>query len=198
MKHVDRVFLFAVIGAAVLALAGTASASVITSPAGSVYTGEVKGESEGHVVFHSENAPTAFTIECQASIGGTVTQHGSSVTAGGIASVLTLLACTNSVTVIINKTGSLEVHPTGGGNGQATSTNAEITAHIGGLGIKCVFTTNSTFVGTVTGSSTTKGTATVDYNSFTVNRTGGSAFCGTGGFMTGSGRITTPDYLDVS
>jgi hypothetical protein len=182
---------------AICALTGTASASVITSPAGTVYTGEIKGEVEnGHAILHSENAPTAFTVECGGTVAGSVSQHGQSVTAGGAISSLAFSNCTNGATVVVNKAGSLEVHEKQGGgqfDGTATSSGAEITIHVPVLNIKCIYTTSNTDVGTLTGGTP----ATLDINSATIPRTGGSAFCGTGGFWTGNYVVTTPGTLLV-
>ena len=189
MTHPKMLGLLALAAAALMAFAGVAHATVVTSPAGTTYTGEVKAELEnGHGILHSENAPTAFTIECNAASAGKVEKHGSGVTAGGNLSSLTITNCTNGATIVVNKAGSVEVHSLGGGNGTLTSSGAEITIHVPILNIKCIYTTNNTDVGTMTGGTP----ATVDINSATIPRTGGSAFCGTGAFVTGSFKFTTP------
>ena len=205
MKYAKVLGLLAVAAAALMAFAGVASATYLTSPSGVTYTSTIKAEVElGHAILHSENAPTAFTVECNiGAVEGTVSAHGlpESTTASGAISSLSFSGCTNGATVIVNKPGSLEVHTdTAGkvdGNGTLTSSGAEITIHVPVLNIKCIYTTNGTDVGTLTGSKVTGATATLDINSATIPRTGGSAFCGTGGFWTGNYKVTTPDYLDV-
>jgi hypothetical protein len=172
--------------------------SVATSPAGTAYTSTIKAESEGHVVLHSENAPTAFTVECNASLDAIIEQHGPSTTAGGKVSSLVFTTCTNGATVVVNKPGTQEVHSLENGNGTLTWSGAEITIHVPGLNVKCIYTTSGTDVGALTGSKNTGATATLDFNSSTIGRTGGSVFCGTGGFLTGNLKVTTPDYLDIS
>jgi hypothetical protein len=195
MKYAKMLGLLAVAAAALMAFAGFASASVVTSPAGTTYTGELKAETEnGHAILHSENAPTAFTVECGGTVTGKVEKHGSGVTPGGNISSLVFNNCTNGATVVVNKAGSLEAHALGSGNGTVTSTGAEITIHVPVLNIKCIYTTNSTDVGTLTGGTP----ATLDINSATIPRTGGSAFCGTGGFWTGNYKVTTPTSGFVS
>lgn len=188
-----------VLGLVVLAMAvaqafvGSASATVFTSPPGTVYTGLFEGESEGHVVLHSENAPTGFTIECNANASAQVETHGTGVTVTGVVKTFNITNCTNGVTILVQKFGTFEAHAEGGGNANLTHTGGELVAHVP-LGFKCIYTTNKTALGTLTGGTP----GTVDLNSATITRTGGSAFCGTGGFLTGSLSFTTPASLSAS
>jgi hypothetical protein len=208
MKYAKMLGLLAVAAAALMAFAGAASATVLTSPAGTQYGAEkeIKASTEGLAVLHSENAPTAFTVECEGSVEGVIEKGGSGAetVSGPITKgKLTFTPCQNGATVVVGKEGSLEVHTNAeisNGNGTLTSSGAEITIHVPVLNIKCIYTTNNTDVGTLTGSKNQVGEdkrATLDINSATIPRTGGSAFCGTGGFWTGSYRVTTPTYLDV-
>lgn len=184
-----------VVAAGLLALSGTATASTVTSPSGTAYTGFVIGESEFDVVLHSENAPTPFTAECSSSFTAAVQQHGSSVTAEGPNSSWSFSSCKNGVTVTVVFSGGLEFHSLGGGNATVTWRGAEFDVHVP-LGFKCRYST--AFFGTDIGVLTGGTFATLDLNSATINRTGGSAFCGTGGFLTGSYRIVIPNTMFVS
>ncbi len=198
MKYVKILGLLAVAAAAMMAFAGTASATSVTSPSGTVYTSTIKASSEnGHVKLVG---PLNINIQCASSVEGTVGTHGSGVTAAGNISALTFTNCTNgySATVINNNFGSLEIHATGSGNGTLTSKNTEVTVTTP-LGFNCIYKTAAagTDIGTLTGSSTTGATATLDINAASIPRTGHSAFCGGSGEWNGNYVVTTPDFLDV-
>jgi hypothetical protein len=110
----------------------------------------------------------------------------------GHVSSLVFNECTNGTTVIVTETGTLSATATEKGNAKLTSSGAKVEIHVP-LGFKCVYTTSNTSVGELTGGST----PTLDLNSSTINRTGGSAFCGTGAFWTGGYTITTPHNLAI-
>ena len=185
--------LLAIASAVVLASTGTASATTLTSPSGTAYTGTIKSTA-GTTELHGE----AFSVSCATStVEGKVETHGASVTVGGNIDSLVFASCNFPVTVL--KAGSLEMHEKqGGGNldGTLTSTGAEITIH-GPFGINCLYKTSATDIGNLTGSDTTKATAKLDIDSSLIPRTGDSAFCGANGEWTGSYTVNTPDYLDV-
>lgn len=202
MKYAKILGLLVVAAATLtVGLVGTASATRVTSPHNSLYTGKIKAVSHsGHVVLHSENAPTAFTVECATSlIEVSVQTHGEGVTASGPVLALSFENCTKGATVVVNKPGTFEIHShfSCAGCGTLTSSGAEMVVHVPILNIKCIYTTSGTEFGTLTGSTTTGGHATIDTNSQTLARTGGSAFCGTGGFLTGSYTVTTPADLNI-
>jgi hypothetical protein len=191
MKFIKMLSLAATAAVALLAFAGSASATTITSPSGTVYTSTVKDVSEGAVKLSG----SFTTIQCNASaIEGKIEKHGSGVTAAGAVSSMTFTECNFPVTVA--KKGSLEVHATSGSNGTLTSSGAEISiaTSIG----TCVFTTSNTNLGTVTGSSSTGGAATKDISG-SIPRTGGNFLCGSSGTLTGSYKGTTPSvaYVDA-
>lgn len=183
MKYVKMLGLLAVAAAALMAFAATASATTLTSPAGTTYTSTIKA-SAGETTLHG-----VVTITCKSSATeGSVEQHGTNVTAGGKIKSLTFAECgENHVTV--KNAGSLEVHS----SGRLTSTGAEISINVTSLGLTCVFTTNATDVGEVTSGTTAK----LDIDSVKIPRTGGSIFCGSSGEWTGSYTVTTPDTLIV-
>jgi hypothetical protein len=197
MKFIKMLGLLAVAAAAMMAITATASATTLTSPTGTVYTGTITAVSEGATSLHGPFT----TVTCQKShVEGKVEKHGNGVTAGGKLSTLSFSECNFPVTVL--KAGSLEIHPvthTAPGvetTGTVTSSGAEITIQTSIA--NCLFTTSGTDVGTFTGTEdqkTATTTATLDINSAGIPRTGHSIFCGSSGTWTGSYEITTPDHL---
>lgn len=169
-----------------IAFIGTASATIITSPAGTTYTSTVKAESEGAVSLH--NSSLGITVTCQKStVEGKIESHGAATTAGGKVSSATFTECgTNDVTVA--KAGSLELHSLGSGKGTLTSSGAEITVNSTSIGVSCTYTTSGTDVGVVTGGTPAK----LAIASSTISRTGDSVFCGSSALLTGNYKATTP------
>jgi hypothetical protein len=189
MKHVKMLGLLAVAAAALMAFAGTASATTLTSPAGTAYTSTIKATST-----HSSLHGSFISVTCtHSAVEGKVETHGAGVTAGGKISSLSFGGCNYAVTV--KKTGSLEVHyaNSGGGTGTVTSTGAEIAIHTS-IG-ECIFTTSATDIGYLVGSTTKH--ATLEIGSAAIPRTGGSFFCGSSGEWTGDYTVTTPSTLYV-
>jgi hypothetical protein len=193
MKHLKILGLAAVVSTALLTFAGTASATELTSPAGiRVPTGStIHAVSEGHAVLD----PPFGKIECNSTVeGATANETGTSI--NGAISTLNFTNCTNGAVVAVIKTGTFSITSSGGGNGTLTSNGAEVTVEL--LGVHCLYSTAQTPLGTVTGSGTTGGTATLDIAA-TLLRTGGRSgnFCGTSARWTGSYSITKPDPLFI-
>lgn len=158
----------------------------------------IHAESEGSVILH----PPIGDIECETTFEGITTNTGSSTeTVFGDILSHTYFNCNAEVKVL--KTGTFEIHTDHldsqgtSGNGTITSSGTEITITF--VGFHCIFTTNNTTFGTITGS-TNLGhrTATIDLEG-EFPRTGGrsGAFCGTSAKLTGSLTIDKPDWLDV-
>lgn len=207
MKSVKILGLLAVAAAAVMAFAGTASATILTSPTGTVYTGKIVAHSEG-----TTSLDGAFTtVSCSKSnVEGPITGHGAGVTVKGTVEVLTFTECNFPVTVL--KKGTLELHPmlekeeggkkvhttcpSGYCTGTLTSSGAEISiaTSIG----TCVFTTTNTGLGTVTPTNDTGGHATLDIGSSPIPRTGGNFLCGSSGTWTGAYTVTQPSTLWIN
>lgn len=186
MKYVKMLGLLTVAVAGLMAFAGPASATTLTSPAGTTYTSTL--HIEGTVEWH---LPFGITLHCGWTIGGKTEKHGAGVTAGGNISSMSFTGCgLNEVKVL--KAGSFEVHATGGGNGTVTWSGGEITVKNPETGISCTYTTSGTDLGTLTGGSG----ATIDADS-TIPRTGDSVLCGSSGRLTGSLTITLPSFLSV-
>lgn len=201
MKYVKMLGVLAVAAAALMAFAGSASASNLTSPTGTTYTNTITATA-GATTLHG----SFVSVTCNKShVKGKVSQHGAGVTVKGNIEELSFTECNFPTTV--ETTGSLEVHPirpkvsphttclAADGDtcdGTLTSTGAKvtITTSVG----SCTFTTNATPIGTVTGTSTTGSKAKLDISG-TIPRTGGSFLCGSSGTWTGSYTVDTPSTL---
>jgi hypothetical protein len=203
MRCVKMLGLAAIAAAVLLTLFGGGSASATeltcTEPVGTKIFcpvgAEIHSEAEGGVVLH----PPIGDIECKEATGfGSLTNAGSSTTTPSGTPALTTLGKCNATVDVLQK-GTLEVHTRNAGadnNGTFTSNGTQVTVEFAGF--HCIFTTSNTDVGTLTGSSTTKGTPTLDLEA-TIPRTGGrsGAFCGSTAQMTGSLRVTKPDWMDI-
>jgi len=193
MKYVKMLELLAVAAAALMAFAGTASATTVTSE-GVTYTGEIAASAEGHVVLDNPIAK----IECASTLAGTVESHGSGVTATGPISTLTFTSCTNNWHVTVIAKGSLEAHTlTGADAGNATITSNGATVEAKRLTITCRYKTEHTDVGRITASANRGGaTATFDIEA-KIPFHSGSPLCGEGATTwTGSYVVNTPMALD--
>ena len=167
-----------------------ASATVLTTDGGAVYTSTIKAPSEGSVTL---KGPAEITCG-KSTIEGTVESHGEAVTTEGKLSSLSFSECGSS-DVTTEAGGTVTVHATEGGNGTLTSTGTKVKVQFTSLGLTCEYTTSSTHIGTFTGSLTTiPNPPTMDISA-TLPRTGGSAFCGSTGTWTGSYGVTTPALL---
>ena len=191
MKYLKMLGLLAVAVAALMAFAGTASAtSVTTTTGGAAATPTIHAVSIGHAILHG----SLGTVECNSTVEGKVESHGSGVAASGKISTLHFTSCTgsNTVTSPVSKTGSLAVTWTSGHNGTLTSTGAEVIVTSHNLGGTCIYTTNGTTLGTVTGGATAK----LDISA-TISRTGGTAgiFCGSTGTWSGTYETTEALYV---
>lgn len=195
MKYIKMLSLVALAAVAAMALAGTASATTLTSPEGTTYTGELKAEAIGSgLLFHGTG-----TYGCNDSQAeGKVEQHGSGVTVLGKLTKWTLEGCNNHVTVL--KLGTITIHTekeSANGNGLVTVSGTEVTTTTTSIGMSCLYTTNETELGVLTGSNETGGNARLVIDSALIPRTGHSVFCGTGNELTGEYEITTPSKLYI-
>lgn len=188
MKYLKMLALASATALAVLGITSTASATIATSPAGTqIGVGTViTSELVGKAVLH----PPFGNIECSQSNGeGKVTRAGSSTeTPAGEAFFVAFSECNAEVVVLSKGTG--EIHTEGSsanGNGTMTSTGAEVTVTFSGF--HCIFKTNATDVGQLTG-----GTPAVADINGVIPRTGGrsGAFCGTQAQLTATAKVTSP------
>ena len=200
-----KMFGLAALAAALMASAvvGTASATTIETEAG-VPLGSgtsITAVAEGRTELH----PPIGSIWCPEShVGGKTTNAGG----GGINVIgniesLSFTGCNATVTPIKDgngRYGSLAVSWTSGSNGTLYGTGQEVTVVY--LGFHCIFRTTNTKLGTVTGSATTGGDATLDIEAM-IPRTSGSsgAFCGavgTAAQWTGSYKVLLPTPLNIT
>ena len=177
---------------AIYALAEHASAAVPTSPAGTIYTGKLHASSGKHVVIDNPVAK----IECNSTLEGAVEVPGGGEPVAIPITSLTFTGCTNSWTATVNSPGKLRLHSIAGSN-NATVTWSGATVTFTRFTVTCRYKTEATHIGTLTGSNTTGGTATLDLSGGLPFHSGGE-LCGTGPTsFTGSYSVGTPDYLDV-
>lgn len=173
MKYVKILGVLAVAAAAMMAFAASASATTVTDSSGNG-TPTIHAVNEGtHVELHN----AIVNIKCNSTVTGTVTSHGSGITASGHISVLTFNNCTDEWVVDVDpeKLGSLEIHYTGAGTGHGagtlTSSGSRVIATRAGL--QCIYETKETPIGTVVGGN--KATLAI---SASIPRVGGSFLCG--------------------
>jgi hypothetical protein len=177
---------------ALMVFAVSASATVITSPAGTNYTGAVKAKSiEPRVYVHW---PSSLET-CDGEFEWKVESHGAAVTAKGPVSSFALSNCGSKITLL--KSGSFEVHPWEKGmNGKVTWTGPEITVEVWGA-YDCIYELQDPYIAELTGSKGLAGkTATVDFAATWI-RVGGNLFCPRATDWTAYFSVTSPDYLDV-
>lgn len=199
MRFVKMLGLLAVVAAAAMAFAATASATVLTSSAGGAKVEKgatIHATSEGTTTL---DGPAAISCAQSTVKGKVANEGGTNITVSGGIEELTFEGCNQHVTV--KTKGELLIHTkteAADGNGILTSNGAEVQVVLTGLGIECIYSTTNTPIGTLTGSAKLKGsTATLDIESSPIPRTGGSIFCGGSAKWTGSYSVSTPDYLDV-
>lgn len=202
MKHLKRLGLVAIAAAAVMALgASTASATILTSPAGTQVpiTTVIKGElKEGEWVLKSpfigEVKCSKSTFEYRVDRAGTDT-----TTVSGPLLNLTFANC--NCTVAVLSTGALEIHTEGAnanGNGTVTAFEQEITTEC--FGLHCVFATTTSMqstadVGKLVGGTPAVWEASGELIVTAKSKSGG--FCGSHATETARYKVTSPGTLIV-
>lgn len=201
MRYVKTLGLAGVAVVAMLVVAGSASATELTSPAGAkVEVGmKIKAEAEEPIQW---NVPLGMSCSSSILEGKITNAGGSGSTVSGQITTLTFTECGQepgkiSDTVFVLTPGTFELH----GNGTLTWSGGEITVltHRGAglfkLTSHCQLKSENTDLGTLTGSNATKGTATLDVESGPIPQS--SPGCNAEIFLSGSYKITSPDYLSV-
>ena len=192
MKCIKALGLAGLATVALMAFAGSASATKLTSPAGTTYTKAFEFRS-GNVKFDFSFGEITCT---ESEIKGTVEFHGPGITAGGKISTLTFANCGAGNTFTVLKAGSLEIEPTApAGDGLARWTNGEVQVKTE-AGLTCTIKTSNTPIGTLTGSINREGAnAVLDLNGSKVPVSG--FLCGSTAAMTNIYAVITPNYLDI-
>ncbi len=214
MKYVKMLGLAAIAAAALMAFVGASSASATVlcktkvNAAGFCPKGWVMAQGEEiHAVSETENptlTSTFKTVTCEEStVKGEVEVKGDAAnTVKGPVLTLTFTKnCNCTVTVI--KAGTLEVHAKDDkGNGTLTSNGATVTVQCSSIfgPVHCLYVTENDDMGTLTGSTTTGGTATMDITTEvkreeTVKE---GALCDEEAVWHAKYKVTTPDTLDVA
>lgn len=200
MKYIKMLGLAAVAAAALMAFVGasTASATILTGEGGTKLgeNTEIHAVNEGNVVLTTE----FLNITCSSStVAGKTTNAGggSGVAVTGNVETLTFTSCNCPVTVL--KRGTLAVNWTSGSNGSVTSSGAEVTVNCSTIfgTVHCIYTTNNTSLGTVTGSATTGKTATMDIASADIPRETTSSLCDKTANWDAKYEVTAPDVLNI-
>lgn len=183
MKHLKIIGLAAVAAMALMAFASTASATVLTSPAGTEYTGEISATPESSLLLKASFA----NITCTAgTVAGKVETN--TTTASGKITSLSFTSCNATVTVL--KNGSLSI----ASGGTVSGSGSEVTVSL--FGTSCTYGTGAgTTLGKLT-SGTTSTDATMTINANLPLISGGFA-CGNPANWSGSYLVTKPTPLIV-
>jgi hypothetical protein len=180
MKYLKMLALLSAAMTILLAFAGTASA-LITSPAGSAYTGNVRMAST-NITLHA-----SVTIECKESTIALGVINGATT---GNVTTLDFTEC-GPDTVTAKATGTRSI----GSNGTVIATSSEVTAqiHRSVLGFPitthCIWITSNTDVGTLT-----EGVdpPVIHIGSSTIPRITTDGACGDTSVLTGTYTVTEP------
>lgn len=184
MECMKMLGLLAVATVSLMAFAGTASAT-LTESAGDItdVNEPIHASSSGAIAFDG-----SVTISCQKStVGGEISSAGG--TSGPI-NTMSFTEC-GSTTIEVKNGGSFSIESIGGGKGTLKWTGTELTilTHSFFLGTwHCMYSTNNTHVGTVTGGSP----ATHSIGSAPLPITLTDSLCGEDMELTGSYTFTQP------
>lgn len=198
MRYFKTLGLAALATAALAAFVGTASATELTCSSNKVMCSastSLHAEAEATLTFH----PPIGDINCtRSTFAATTSNTGSaSETVTASVSAFTFTGC--NATVKVTDTGSFSIHTrTESANNNGTLTSSGLTITFVFAGFHCSYATLNTDIGTITGSTTTSSTATLDIEA-TIPFDGGEsgAFCGKSAAWTGSYKFTSPDFLNI-
>jgi len=203
MKYVKMLGLAAVAAAALMAFvgAGTASATTLTGVGGAKLPSgtTIHAVGEGTLTL-----TTAFkNIECKEEEGlvptvqgKTTNETGASVS--GNVEILNWGKCNCEVKTLAK--GTLSITVSGAGpNGTLSSNGAEVTSQCSTVfgNVHCIYKTSNTSLGTLTGSTTTKSTATMDISSANIPRLSTDPLCAEKANWDANYKVTNPDTLNV-
>lgn len=207
MKYLKMFGLAAMAAMALMAFAGAGSASATTltctNPPGTKVVCPKGTEIDASVEAETIKLTGTSTITCtEGTVKGHIENPGSSTeTASGKTTEVTfpVAHCPNCSAVEVTN-GTLEIHTDEEGvtNNNGTLTGSGFTAHLNCFGVTCNYITgNNLDLGTVTGSSTTGGLATIHIDATLTKETGSSFLCTNTATWEGSYNITSPTWLDV-
>jgi len=175
---------------------GTASATALTSPEGTV----LKTGSTIHMVNSGTSTLTTTfkNITCSESTVQAKTTNESGTAISASVESLTWGGCNCEVKTL--KGGTLSITSSGSGNGAFSSSNAEITVSCSTIfgNVHCIYATGAgTSLGTLTGSSTTGSTATLDVAETNIPRLATSAICAEKAHWDATYKVDKPDSLFI-
>jgi hypothetical protein len=193
MKYIKMLSLLAVAAAALMAFAGTASATTLDDSEGAMGVGDTIEASLEKGTSAALKAGFA-TITCtESGVNGHITNAGGSgqAVSGTIDEEgLTFNSCNATVTVL--NEGSLSITHTSGSNGSLSSTGAEVTVAIGST--SCVYgTPTAKTIGPVTG-----GTPATLKAEASLSRISGGFLCANPATWTANYIVTNPGTLTVT
>jgi hypothetical protein len=202
MKPLKNLGLAAVVATALIAFAGTGTASATVLCGNSTGTTKcTEAYAEGTEIKAVNEGTTTLTtsfknIECsESTVGGKVTNPGGKSTAvSGSVETLTFGGCNCTVTVL--KKGTLSVTQISGtDNGTLKSSGAEVTASCSTIfgTVHCIYATNETDLGTLTGGNPAK----MDISSANIPRLTTSALCDESANWDATYKVTGPTPLYV-
>ena len=194
MKYVKILGLLAVAATALMAFAGTAGATTITT-GGTVAASTIEATNENTLLLTSNG----LEVSCKHSaVAGSITSQGTGKTATGPISTLTFSECNQHVVVVAN--GTLEAHWTSGSNGTLTSSGATVTVNFTTIfgAVHCLYKTNNTDIGEITSAPNhTTGHATLDITATIPVEEPSNGLCGATAIWHGQYKITSPTGLTV-
>jgi len=181
-KHLKMLGLLAVAAAALMAFAGTASATITSG--GSAYTGEIAATST------NSELDGSVDIKCNHAM------FAGSTTAGATAFALTTVTFTGcgSDTWSVLKNGSMKISSSGtiSWDGFELTTQTHRTVFGFPVTTHCIYATNNTTIGTLT-----EGTAQIHLMGTNLPQTPTDGGCGENAQWTGTYTITKPGALTV-
>jgi len=191
MKHVKILGLLVMAAAALMAFASSASATVLTSPSGTEFTGTIHATLEkGNTALLKAGIEDTCT---ESTAHGTVTLNtteaeGQLTEGGPPPTGLTFGSCTQDTKVI--KAGKLTINSAG----EVFSKESRVEVKVTGLGVTCFYgaETGSVKIGTFDGGTPAK--LTVNTTALQ-KETGSGAFCASTGTWTANYVVTTPGTL---
>ena len=183
MKYVKMLGLLAVAEAALMAFAGTASATITSG--GSAYTGEISASSS-----NSELDGTV-DVKCKSStVAGTTTSGATSSSV----STLDFTEC-GADTVSVVKNGSLSISSAGSVSSSGAEVTVQVHRSVFGFPVTthCIYSTGAgTTVGTLT-----EGTTTIHLLGTNIPQVATDGGCGSNAQWTGTYTISKPGALTV-
>lgn len=202
MKYLKILGLAAVAAMALMAFAGTASATVLcnnnastTACSSKVAAGaHITGEAGGTSTLETTGGTVLVTCKKADLTGEVKSAGGSAATVSGPIKTLDFTECSKPVTTLVN--GELEVHHIAGtDNGTVTAKNTQVT--IAGLfnNESCIYGAgNGLDLGTLVGGAP----ATLTVNTLVPRQLGSGAFCPAEARWTSSFKVTAPNPLYVA